>query len=136
MVTRTEKIAEELSILLHRQFKDNWLFHHPANYIGTVWVKLRAKREHSGKLHKYIIRWGPWTRGGQQVLMHNEAVALMHTKGDDGLSIPMFIEIAPECYVSFGQGDPGNVHQVNLNRWWIQVWDPIRLWLAKKLLWA
>lgn len=131
-----QKIAEDVSMMLGREFRESWVFHHPAQHVGTVWIKMRAKKEHSGLVHKFEIRWGPWTRGGQQVLVHNGAVALMHTKGDDGLSIPIFFEIHPECYVSFGQGEPINVDRVNLNKWWVQFSDQIRLWVAEKLLWS
>lgn len=131
-----QKIAEELSVILNREFRKKWVYHHPADYVGIVWVKLRAKGNNSGKLHRYTIRWGPWTRGGQQMLVHNRAVALMHTKGDDGLSIPIFLEIAPESYVSFGRGDPGDVHRVDINKWWIRFRDHIRLWLTEKTLWS
>ena len=82
---------------------------------------MTPKFENRGAPHQYSLRWGPWQLNNVLNLAGLESVSLRHTKGADGLSIPLFFDISPFCFVGFGQGDPpdGVVHDINHG--WIYV---------------
>jgi hypothetical protein len=132
----SKEIVKNVAIVIGRQFKQVWDFNHPEEYVGAIWIKMRALPEYSGRRHSFTIKWGPWTRGGSQVLLHDRAIALVHSKGNDGLSLPIRMTVDPECNISFGQGNPGPIYCKDLNPWWTQFEDRFRLWIARKLLWS
>lgn len=97
------------------EFKRSWIFSYPEDYVGPIWIKMRSKQEKSGQRHKFTIKWGPWTREGVKTLYGDRAIALVHSKGADGLSLPIRLEVEPDCFVSFGQGHPKNVVCSDMN---------------------
>jgi TIR domain-containing protein len=128
-------VAERVGELLGRRFDRYWTHHHQPQYSGRVWIKLRAKQENNNAKHRYTISWGPWYRGGSVVCRSSEAVALMHSKGTDGLSLPLVFEVEPECYVTFGEGDPKVPTVVNINNFWIAAKNGVKLFIARNFLW-
>jgi len=129
------EIAERVTVLLGRRFDRCWTYHHKAEYSGRVWIKLRAKKENDCKKHRYTINWGPWYRGGSVVCRSTEAIALLHSKGTDGLSLPLLFKVHPECYVTFGEGSPNVATVLNINNFWIAAKNGFKLFVAKNFLW-
>jgi len=103
------------SDLKDTRYKSGWSFCHPASYSGPVWIEVVPKFENRAAPHHYTVRWGPWEYTGVLNLRGLESAALIHMKGNDGLSIPIFFDIRPPCCVSFGQGQhpTGLVHDIN-----------------------
>jgi len=128
-------VARRVTELLGRRYDSYWTHHHRPEYSGRIWIKLRAKQENEGRKHRYTIDWGPWHRGGSVVCRSSEAIALLHSKGTDGLSLPLQFEVHPECYVSFGEGSPGVATSININNFWIAAKNGFKLFVAKNFLW-
>lgn len=114
-------IVTKLAGLLGREFKNQWIYCHPATYAGKVWIRVVTKPENSEMLHEYIIRWGPWEYKGKLSFGDRECISLVHAKGDDGLSVPIFFTISPPCYVSFGQDEPLDDYTIDVNYGWSRV---------------
>ena len=117
--TRWQDGLESLVVTLKRklgiEYKLRWSFCHPATYSGRVWIQVFAEPASRGAPHDYTVRWGPWEYKGTLNLERRESAFLVHMKGNDGLSVPIFFDISPACYVVFGQGDPpsGPLHEIN-----------------------
>lgn len=97
------------------EHKVRWSFCHPASWSGQVWIQLIAEPGNRGAPHDYTVRWGPWEYKGSLNLEGRESAFLIHTKGNDGLSVPIFFDVLPPSYVRFGQEDPPGtpVHDIN-----------------------
>lgn len=110
-----DAIAGEISRMLGREFRTEWLHHHPANYVGPVWVKILKQESTLDTKHSITIHWGPWQLALDLPPGSARSVALMHSKGDDGLSIPIVLRVTPPCYVTFGRGrvHAGEVRDIN-----------------------
>lgn len=119
--TGTGTIADNLARLLNREFKEDWTIHHPAEYSGKIWIKLLKRRSNIEKIHRYSIEWGPWKFEGTIMPSNQYTETLVHCKGNDGLSVPIFFKISPPCYLSFGQGEPPSDNIVNINHGWKRV---------------
>jgi hypothetical protein len=114
-------IANRLLKLLDREFNETWTIHHPAEYVGKVWMKILKKRLNIEKAHRYTIRWGPWEFRGKVNRKDKHSETLVYSKGNDGLSIPIFVKISPACYLSFGQGEPPDGDPIDINHGWDRV---------------
>jgi hypothetical protein len=122
IVSSTRKIVEQaLGVpfgtieLPEIQFKCRWSFFHPAFYSGPVWVQVQPKPENRRKAHRYSIRWGPWKFSSVLDFEGHQSASLLHMKGPDGESFPIFFEVSPACCIERGLGDPpaGPVHDIN-----------------------
>ena len=111
-------IALKLSKLLKRDFKNEWIGGHPAEYTGKVWIQILKQEKNLQVPHSFTIRWGPWRYHGRLSSDINISVTLVHAKSNDGLSIPIFFEINPPCYVTFGQGEPLGSKIIDINYGW------------------
>ena len=116
-----ETIALHLTKLLKREFKEEWTIHNPASYSGKIWVQVLKKPSNLNIAHRYSVRWGPWKYEGTINPSVHNSVTLVHSKGDDGFSIPIFFNVSPPCYISFGQGEPPSDNPVDINHGWIKV---------------
>lgn len=116
-----DAIATELEGLLGREFKNQWVYCHPAIYKGKVWIRIITRHENTEMLHEYVIRWGPWEYKATLLFSGHECLSLMHAKGDDGLSVPIFFTISPPCYVLFGQGEPLDDYVIDVDYGWYHV---------------
>jgi len=114
-------IVTKLVELLGREFKHQWIYCHPAAYAGKVWIRVLTKPENNKAFHEYAIRWGPWEKKGKFSFGRRKCLSLEHTKGDDKLSMPIFFTISPECYVTFGQGEPLDDYTIDINFGWLRV---------------
>jgi hypothetical protein len=110
-----ESLVTTLRRKLGIEYKRRWSFCHPATYSGSVWIQVVAGPATRGAPHDYTVRWGPWEYKGTLNLEGRQSAFLVHMKGSDGLSVPIFFDISPDCYVVFGQGDPpgGPLHEIN-----------------------
>ncbi len=117
----TQKIAFRLSTILNRQFKNSWIGNHPAEYSGKVWIKILKLEKNLQIPHNFTIRWGTWFYNGQLPVDQNISVSLIHTKGIDGSSFPIFFDIDQPCYVTFGQKELLDKNVVNINYGWKRV---------------
>jgi len=116
-----DAIVTRLAELLGREFKNEWVYCHPATYAGKVWIRVVTKPENHQISHEYVIRWGPREYKGKLLFGGRQCLSLVHAKGDDGLSVPIFFTISLACYVSFGQGEPLDEHAIDVNYGWSRV---------------
>ena len=114
----TDNISIKLSKLLKRDFKSEWIGSHPAEYSGKVWIQVLKQEKNIDKSHKISVRWGPWQYKASIPSDPNISVTLVHAKGGDGLSIPIFFEIDPPCFVKFGQNEPIGEKVIDINYGW------------------
>ena len=112
-----DSIVSALARKVGVEFKTNWSFSHPASYSGQVWIQVVAQPENRSLAHHCFIHWGPWESNIVLNLGGRESATLVHIKRDDGLSVPIIVEISPPCHVVFGEGDPpaGPVDDINLS---------------------
>ena len=116
-----QNIVGHLSGLLNKEFRDNWLYCHPAAYAGAVWIRIVAHGDNLTKSHNYTLRWGPWEYSNELSFDDSPSISLTHAKFNDGESFPLFVKISPPCYVSFGQGDPPPGKEIDVNHRWRRV---------------
>jgi hypothetical protein len=88
-----------------------------------VWIQVIAEPASRGAPHDYTVRWGPWEYKGTLNLGGRESAFLVHMKGNDGLSVPIFFDISSACYVVFGQGDPPGGPLREINWGWNRIED-------------
>lgn len=117
----SERIAAELSRLLGREFRSEWAWHYPASYSGEVWVKILKQEDALAQPHTISVRWGPWRRDVELPSNRARSVVLMHTKGSDGLSVPIFLHVTPPCFVTFGCGQMAGGASLDINSGWRRV---------------
>lgn len=103
------------STLKETAVKSHWSCCHPASYVGPVWIQVTPGFENRSAPHVYAVRRGPWEYSSEPNAGGFESISLSHTKGDDGLSIPLFFDLSPPYCVAFGTGAPptGLVHHIN-----------------------
>jgi len=117
----SDRIAAEVSRLLGREFKSEWVHHHPATYAGEVWVKILKQETALDEPHRISIRWGPWRRDVDLPANPARSVVLVHTKGNDGLSVPIFLDVNPSCFAMFGCGGVPGGSTIDINVGWVRV---------------
>ena len=113
-----DQISKELSKQLNRDFKSDWIGSHPAEYSGKVWIQILKQQKNIDKSHIISVRWGPWQYKATIPSDPNISVTLVHAKGGDGLSIPIFFDIDPPCFVKFGQNEPAGEKVLNIDYGW------------------
>lgn len=91
---------------------------HPASYSGRVWIHVIPRFDNRSVPHHYTVRWGPWQYNGELEFGGLESAVLSHMKGDDGLSIPIFLDICPGCSIVFGRGHPPTELVYEINKGW------------------
>jgi len=114
-------IVGQLADLLNRDFKDKWVYCHPAPYSGAVWIRIVTHGDNVPQPHNYMLRWGSWEYSDTLFFDDDRSVSLVHTKSNDGESTPLLVTVSPPCYVSFGQGYPRAGRVVDVNRGWQRV---------------
>lgn len=117
----SDRIASEVSRLLDREFKSDWTCHHPADYSGDVWIKILKQETALDQPLTLSIRWGPWRHDLEVPISSARSLVLKHTKGKDGLSIPIFLQVTPPCFVTFGCGKPPGDTIMDINVGWVRV---------------
>jgi helix-turn-helix protein len=100
------------------QFRDHWIHHYPAGYVGSVWTLLVPHPERSEVPHKVTINWGPWTKTVVVESPTARGARLSYTKGDDGLSIPLFFDLSPAAGLEHGLGEDPTALDINAGWIW------------------
>lgn len=117
---RLERDAIEqgaLPPLLAGQFRSRWLHHFPATYTGPVWSRVLPHPSRTRHRHRLMITWGTWQRA---IVLDSVAPSggfLTYTKGDDGLSVPLFFEVDPPAALTHGLGVANGI---DINSGWLQ----------------
>ena len=99
----------------------DWVFNHPAEYSGPVWIKIAACDEFRSLEHTVIIDWGYWRYEGRLDLRASNTVTLLHSKSNDGLSIPIHFHISQPGFVVFGQGYPREPGLIDTGKEWKRI---------------
>lgn len=86
------------------QYRGSWLHHFPNTYVGAVWTQLTPHPRRQSSPHELTIRWGPWTRRVELPTVDPAGIFLSYTKGDDGLSVPLFFDVRPAARLDHGLG--------------------------------
>ncbi len=115
---KTSRISMKISELIGRQFLNEWIGFHPAEFAGQVYIQIFKNKENLQKEHNFSIRWGPWLYEGTLPTDNKQNLSLIHAKGIDGLSVPIFFKIDPPAFVKFGTGSPKTNHNVDINFGW------------------
>lgn len=118
------RLVSALAELLGREFRSRWSFAHPAAYSGPVWIQILPEAANLSLTHRYTVRWRPWEYSGTLTFANPDAVCLSHMKGGDQLSIPLFLDVSPACFVTFGQGTPPSSRVIDINFGWRRVEPP------------
>ena len=100
------KVSDKLLELLNRQYSAEWIGHHPTDFSGKVYIQVLKQKRNLIEQHHFSVRWGPWFYEGTLPVSKHNSISLVHTKGNDGLSVPIFFKIDPPCYVKFGIENP------------------------------
>lgn len=109
-----ERIVENLEILLGRSYTGNWVFEHPAQFRGHVWIKIMPKLETANSRHKFQIRWGRWLYESHIDFKGGNAEILDFRKIAEDDTWPIYFEIDPPAFVTPGRGNPVR----DINRGW------------------
>lgn len=126
-----ELIAERRTLLdgswLPRgAFRTIWEHNHPAAYAGPIWMWVVPDPVLAPRRHRVEVRWGDWRLCHEEELGEQGAL-FVHTKGNDGRSLPLEIRVNPACRISFGVGLPPPGITIDINHGWSH-------WLAYDLL--
>lgn len=116
---RAERDALERSAhadLVVGQFRENWLHHFPASYVGAVWTRVTPHPRRVQARHVVWIRWGRWQRIAVLDSLPSGGEVLLYTKGDDGLSVPLFFTLKPAAALAHGLGEV--VDAIDINQGW------------------
>lgn len=116
-----ELLVNTLKRKLGIEYKASWGFCHPAAYSGQVWIHIIAEPDNRGTPHDCRVRWGPWERQATLNFDGRESAFLVHMKGDDGVSVPIFLDLSPSCYAVFGQGEPPGEPRHDINHRWHRI---------------
>lgn len=95
-----------------------WVHNYPAAYWGLIWMRIRSDPAVASPTLAFEIRWGPWTLTRRLRWPAHREVALWHTKGDDGLSIPVIVRTDQPVEVEFHIGEPPT-EAIDINPGWV-----------------
>jgi transcriptional regulator with XRE-family HTH domain len=94
-----------------------WTHHYPADYVGDVYLQLTLPPEQRPAQRRLTIRWGPWQLHRTLTIDDPAGLSCTFTKGDDGLSIPLFLTLDKRASASFGTGQPP-APSIDINHGW------------------
>jgi len=105
-------------------YKEMWKTAHPATYSGPVWIQISPLAENRTEEHHFTLRWGVWERRGNFILSDGQdKIFLSHYKHNDGLGLPLFLNLSHPCYVVFGKDDIV-ADMIDINFHWRRVEPP------------
>lgn len=111
--------------LPHSAFKAQWDYAHPAIYTGKVWIQVLPASDHWHEPLRYRLRWGVWEKSGELTFdAADNRLSLVHYKHNDGLGLPLFLELSYPCYVVFGKDEPPDQCQQDIHSGWRRV-EPV-----------
>lgn len=101
-------------------YRTRWSHNYPAKYTGEVWMAVALHPAATATRTDLEVRWGPWVLRSAVTWPSERSVSAWHTKGDDGLSIPVIVRAAHAISVEFNCG-PAPDDAIDFNPGW--VWD-------------
>lgn len=95
-----DRIAEQIARRFAREPAEDWVFEHPEEHVGSVWLRCTPV---SDREHRITVRWGPlvkrisWTPDGEgpRSFIHNKILAD---------SNPMHVSVTPAAILTAGHG--------------------------------
>ena len=107
-------MVKELEKALGRSFSNEWVFKHPAEFRGHVWIKIMPKPENKNIIHKFSIDWGRWRYNGKLDFKEDSAVILDFKKIAEEKTWPIHFKISPSAFIVSGRGNP----VIDINKGW------------------
>lgn len=95
-----------------------WVHNYPAKYNGEVWMQLRRATPQTSEDFRLAVRWGPWVLRTRARWSPDGLLTMWHTKGDDGLSIPVIVLSDQPIIAEFHVGRPPS-EALDINPGWI-----------------
>jgi transcriptional regulator with XRE-family HTH domain len=96
-----------------------WTHNYPSDYHGEIWIEIRAEAGNSEPRTSLELRWGAWVLRRAVVWPASGQVRLWHSKGDDGLSIPLIVTAGRPVHVAFHAGRAPK-DAVDVNAGWVR----------------
>lgn len=96
-----------------------WMHHFPESHVGRVWMRLVPKAEDRYREHLLKVRWGPWELR-LRVAPPVRPTVWWFGKGDDGLSVPLFVFVEPAARLEFAIGCVWEDEALDANVGWIR----------------
>lgn len=93
-------------------YRQRWVHSYPAAAKGEVWLRIFPRPGREGEPHRFEIRWGPWKKQHVDVRPSASGAPYWFTKGDDGRSVPLVVEVDPPARLSFGVGHVDNAQEL------------------------
>jgi transcriptional regulator with XRE-family HTH domain len=103
---------------LDKEPLERWVHNYPAAYHGLIWMSFTSSPQDDTDEIAFEVRWGPWVLRKRLRWPATRTVALWHTKGDDGLSIPVIVRSNRPLIVEFHVGPPPE-KALDINPGWI-----------------
>jgi hypothetical protein len=116
--TPISSLAIEVAHVLGREYKQHWSHNHNREYSGVVHITVLKHPKHLCEPYNLVVEWGHMRRKIKVSSSQIHAVSLVHTKGDDGMSVPLFLKSDKPLYARFGIGS-GLSAQIDINSWWL-----------------
>lgn len=107
-----------VSVTLPTQPSTRWVHNYPAAYTGLIWMRWSAAKDNTDPTIAIEVRWGPWVLRHRLTWPAERSVTVWHTKGNDGLSIPVILRASTPMLVEFHIGE-GPADAWDLNPGWI-----------------
>jgi len=99
-----ENIVDNIEVIIGRSFRSKWEFKHPAQFRGTVWIKVYPRLENMNIKHSFLLNWGRWQRQGELKFKSGDGIILDFKKISEKETWPIYFEINPPAYVTAGKG--------------------------------
>lgn len=100
-----------------------YVHHHswPAEYQGSVWVRVKPTPQGTNEDHEIRLAWGPWRWKGK-ISCPKEGLYLVTGKSDD--EVPIMVNTTPQTYCQFGLHEiTGQGDVIDVNFEWKHVDD-------------
>ncbi len=99
-----------------------WAHNYPASYHGVVWMRWSAPPNDDSSEAVVHLKWGRWRRVRRLTWPPKRTLSVWHTKGDDGLSIPVIVRADRPIIVEFHLGEPP-ADAIDINPGWTDEHD-------------
>ena len=111
------KVADEIAALFPRTPSHEWHYHHPADHVGLVWVRVLPADAHRGKLHTLTLRWGPYLKEEIFTASERGPMSFLHHKTAPD-AVTLHASVHPAAVITFGQGPAPDQPATNIDEGW------------------
>lgn len=114
-------IADQVARLFHRTPAAEWVFEHPTDYVGPVWLRCTTT---SDVQHIITIRWGPLIKTVSWMPPLGASWSFVHHKSNTD-RVPIHINVDPPAVVTAGHGPAPDVapYAINIDKEWARAAD-------------